>query len=129
MVMASNSNKKDTFMESKRVWMKVAVSNSRLRTPDDDRHWRMFIGSSVEEVPLRGIEISGAVTRTNQQTKSCIPRDETRMLAAWISLFGDLRVENNVAYIALRDPTEKEQQDEIASDPTGTISLRTMKAG
>ncbi len=85
-------------MQKTNVWIKVAGNSTRIKQ-GDSVPWRIYIESNPEEIQVRDCIIEGQANKNNLQWHSD-PKGVP--LLAWVSVFGDVTVENEIAYITLR---------------------------
>lgn len=91
-------------MKQARVWVRIAGSKTRImaRAPQG---WRCFIDPSREEIRIRDWKIAGSANERNFIAEFT-PDEDPRGLFAWVKVFGDIEVRDEIAYVMLQDPEQ-----------------------
>lgn len=77
--------------------------NKRAWKENDKRRWRVFLDPDPKPIYVESVSVEGRATKRNHRTKT-LERADERDVVAWIHYFGDIKVEENAASIALREP-------------------------
>ena len=90
-------------MEWREQWIRVAGHAKRIKEGGAHR-WRCFAGAALPEIPIRSFRIAGDASPANVVPGTDPGSAGPLGLAAWIDFYGDLRLEDDVAVITLRQP-------------------------
>lgn len=98
-------------MKKTRIWIQVGGNASNIKA-GNPFGWRCFPREKFEvleeeEIPLKHWKIVGGEANEKNYIPGTKPAEEmtsTAKLVAWIDIFGDVVIENDVLEITLRNP-------------------------
>jgi len=90
------------MIKKEKVWIRVAV-NRRAWKDKDLRRWRIFIDPDTTPIYVKKVVMRGFATENNSLTKDFDKADE-RDVIAYLNYFGNIRIEDDVAYVDYLEP-------------------------
>ncbi len=92
-----------------KTWVRFAANGPKVKDGHEHK-WRCCLGNTInemtgEEIPLKDWQLSGLATRSNV-ILGTNPKGGTCMngVVAWIDLYGDVVIKDDVLLITLLDP-------------------------
>ena len=96
------------MINKQKIWVRIAGNAKEVRA--GRKHgWRCFLGDASgvrpgEEIPLTHWSFVGNATDNNAMPGIKPNATKEDSVLAWVDLFGDVEIENDILRVTLRDP-------------------------